>query len=123
MSDFETAHQLEQAKASDEGIPAELAFEGVIKNRVSPVSSMLSIELAPRANNAAALLIKRLYGLPLLRGAQCRVVTVLPLVLRLCRAMERALAQTKSPVTTVGSRQSNRAQIEVYHVQSQEGEK
>ena len=33
MSDFETAHQLEQAKASDEGIPAELAFEGVIKNR------------------------------------------------------------------------------------------
>ncbi|KAK3315125.1 hypothetical protein B0H66DRAFT_642403 [Apodospora peruviana] len=40
MSDFETAHQLEQARASHEGIPVELAFEDVIKNRTSPPCSL-----------------------------------------------------------------------------------
>ncbi len=37
MSDFETAHQLEKAKASKGLIPKELAFEEVIKNRTLPV--------------------------------------------------------------------------------------
>ncbi|KAM7222014.1 hypothetical protein V8F06_002519 [Rhypophila decipiens] len=40
MSDFETAHQLEQAKASHHGIPAELSFEHVIKNRTIPPCSL-----------------------------------------------------------------------------------
>ncbi|KAM7209502.1 hypothetical protein V8F20_000240 [Naviculisporaceae sp. PSN 640] len=40
MSDFETAHQLEQAKASHQGIPAELSFEDVIKNRTCPPCSL-----------------------------------------------------------------------------------
>jgi hypothetical protein len=42
MSDFETAHQLEQAKASKQKIPPELAFEAMIKNQTSPVSQFRS---------------------------------------------------------------------------------
>ena len=37
MSDFETAHQLEKAKASKGKIPAGISFEKVIKNRTLPV--------------------------------------------------------------------------------------
>ena len=38
MEDFETAHQLGQPDVSPKNIPAELAFEEVIKNRTCPVS-------------------------------------------------------------------------------------
>ncbi len=38
MSDFETTHQLEKAKAYQGLIPPKLSFEEVIKNRTLPVS-------------------------------------------------------------------------------------
>ncbi|KAK3683997.1 hypothetical protein B0T22DRAFT_538968 [Podospora appendiculata] len=37
MSDFETAHQLEQASASRGNLPSELAFAAMVKNRTAPL--------------------------------------------------------------------------------------
>ncbi|KAK3321132.1 hypothetical protein B0T19DRAFT_259327 [Cercophora scortea] len=40
MSDFETAHQLEQASASRGNLPSELAFAAMVKNRTAPPCSL-----------------------------------------------------------------------------------
>lgn len=117
MSDFETAHQLEQAKASHQEIPAELSFEDVIKNRTCPVSGIIYGEFhGILIFSVSAMLIERLYGLSLLCRAQRRVSAVFPLVLRLCRALEWTASPPEGIVATLGPGQSQGAKIKIYHL-------